>query len=93
MTLTAEESRLKMLHMRSWRRGMKEMDLIFGAFADARLRSLTPADLDAYERLLSENDQDLYLWVTGAQAGPAEHGPILRQIAQAVGVGKNHPGA
>ncbi len=89
MTLTAEESRLKMLHMRSWRRGMKEMDLIFGAFADAHLRKLSPEDLDAYEWLLSENDQDLYLWVTGAQVGPAEHLPIIWQIAEAVGVRKN----
>jgi antitoxin CptB len=89
MTLTAEESRLKMLHMRSWRRGMKEMDLIFGAFADAHLAALSPDDLDAYERLLSENDQDLYLWVTGAQMGPAEHLPIIRQIAEALGVRKN----
>jgi antitoxin CptB len=72
---------------------MKEMDLIFGAFADAHLRSLAPADLDAYERLLSENDQDLYLWVTGAQTGPAEHGPILARIAQAVGVGKTGGGS
>ncbi|MFN4058311.1 MAG: succinate dehydrogenase assembly factor 2 [Roseinatronobacter sp.] len=89
MTLSSEETRLKMLHMRSWRRGMKEMDLIFGTFADAHLRALSPDDLDAYERLLSENDQDLYLWVTGAQTGPAEHAPIIDRIARAVGVSKN----
>lgn len=88
MTLTPEEARLKMLHMRSWRRGMKEMDLIFGGFADGHLRALTPADLDAYERLLSENDQDLYLWVTGAQPCPLEHAPIIARIARISGVAK-----
>lgn len=81
------ENRLRRLHMRSWRRGMKEMDLILGHFADDRLAQLSAEDLDAYERLLSENDQDLYLWVTrriGAGAGDLGPDPlagILDQIA------------
>ena len=29
------ETRIKRLRMRSWRRGIKEMDLILGGFADA----------------------------------------------------------
>ncbi|TGN68153.1 succinate dehydrogenase assembly factor 2 [Paracoccus liaowanqingii] len=57
--------------MRSWRRGMKEMDLILGHFADECLAELNAADLDLYERMLGENDQDLYLWVT-AQMGQDE---------------------
>lgn len=80
MTETAE-SRLKRLSMRSWRRGMKEMDLILGGFADARLAALSPAALDAYEALLEENDQDLYKWVGGAAPAPALHAPILAEIA------------
>lgn len=80
-------TRLKRLHMRSWRRGMKEMDLILGHFADDRLAALGPDQLAAYERLLSENDQDLYLWVTrrigggGGDLGPAALAPILDEIA------------
>ncbi|NIP76442.1 MAG: succinate dehydrogenase assembly factor 2, partial [Xanthomonadales bacterium] len=35
------ETRLRRLRIRSWRRGTREMDLILGPFADARL-----ADLD-----------------------------------------------
>ncbi|MDM7458925.1 MAG: succinate dehydrogenase assembly factor 2 [Paracoccus sp. (in: a-proteobacteria)] len=88
MSETAE-NRLKRLQMRSWRRGMKEMDLILGHFADDNLASLGPAQLDDYERLLSENDQDLYLWVTARIGGAladrpepdARLSPILDMIA------------
>jgi len=63
--------RLKRLAMRSMRRGIKEMDLILMRFADLRLAAMTPAELDAYEALLDENDQDLYQWVSGQVAAPA----------------------
>ncbi len=76
--------RLRRLRMRSWRRGMKEMDLILGPFADSALATLAPDTLDAYERLLDENDQDLYLWVTGARTPPEAHAALLGRIAQAV---------
>ena len=87
MELTAHEARLKKLRMRSWRRGMKEMDLILGPFADAQLLGLSPDVLDAYERLLDENDQDLYLWVTGAVPCPEALQPMISRISEAVGVG------
>ena len=41
------ETRIKRLRMRSWRRGIKEMDLILGGFADAELAGLDAATLDA----------------------------------------------
>lgn len=83
------EHRLKRLHMRSWRRGMKEMDLILGHFADAGLDRLSDAELDLYERMLGENDQDLYLWVTSriGTDDPADRGapeflwPMLDRVA------------
>jgi antitoxin CptB len=87
MEITPAEARLKKLRMRSWRRGMKEMDLILGPYADTQLSQLGADELDAYERLLDENDQDLYLWVTGAQDRPARLMPLLGQIARSSGVG------
>ena len=78
MTETAE-NRLKRLRMRSWRRGTKEMDLILGPFADARLGDLDPATLDLYDALLDENDQDLYLWVSKG-GFPPEHGAVLALV-------------
>lgn len=84
MQISSEEARLKRLRMRSWRRGMKEMDLILGPFADSGLATLADPELDAYERLLEENDQDLYLWVTGARAAPDVHLPILQTIRASI---------
>ena len=80
------EDRLKMLRMRSWRRGTKEMDLILGPFADREMAALAPSELDLYEQLLTENDQDLYLWVTGARDGPAEYATLLARIALGAGL-------
>lgn len=79
--------RLRRLKMRSWRRGMKEMDLILGHFADSQLTVLEPAQLDAYEHVLTENDQDLYRWITarindGGERGPEQIGTMLDLIAQ-----------
>ncbi len=73
----SQEHRLKRLRMRSWRRGIKEMDIILGGFADERLDSLSADELDAYEVMLSENDQDLYKWVSGALPMPPTHASIL----------------
>lgn len=80
MTETAE-NRLKRLSMRSWRRGTKEMDMILGPFSDARLAALSADDLALYDRLLGENDQDLYVWVTQDATRPATYAGLLDQIA------------
>lgn len=80
MTETAE-NRVKRLHMRSWRRGTKEMDLILGPYADAHLAGMDAATLDAFEALLEENDQDLYPWITDQQPRPERHAALLAEIA------------
>lgn len=79
MTETAE-NRLKRLAMRSMRRGIKEMDIILIRYSDARLSELSPAELDVYDALLSENDQDLYQWVTGQVAAPERFAPLVEDI-------------
>jgi antitoxin CptB len=76
-----EDVRLKRLRIRSWRRGIKEMDLILGAFCDGELADLPEADIALYEELLSENDHDLYGWVTGRSQPPARFADLLARIA------------
>ena len=76
----SRETRLKRLRLRSWRRGIKEMDLILGGFADNGLADLDAPALDAYEALLEENDWDLYYWVTGARETPDEHRPMIETL-------------
>ena len=74
------EIRLRRLRMRSARRGMREMDLILGGFAEARLVGLPPAALDGFESILSENDQDLYHWLSGRGKAPEAHAAIIARI-------------
>ena len=77
------ENRLKRLTMRSQRRGIREMDLILGPFAEAHLAAMIDDDLVLYEALLAENDQDLYRWVTGAASAPEPYAPLLTRIMAA----------
>ena len=75
------EARLKRLAMRSWRRGTKEMDLVFGPYADAHLAGMSDMDLDVYDVLLEENDQDLALWVMGGAVAPARFADMIGVIS------------
>ena len=74
------ENRLKRLVMRSKRRGIREMDLILGTFADRHLAALSPDDLDLYERFLGENDHDLYGWISGQLEAPQEYLALIEMI-------------
>ena len=56
----AVERRRKKLQFRAWHRGMKEMDLILGQFADRRIDGLDESELDTFEMLLHVPDQALY---------------------------------
>ncbi|WP_425092075.1 succinate dehydrogenase assembly factor 2 [Tropicimonas sp. S265A] len=75
------ETRIKRLKIRSWRRGIKEMDLILGGYADAHLAEMSDEDLDAFDRLLKENDQDLYQWVSGQAPVPEAHALLIAKLA------------
>src|ERR1700739_4851270 len=58
------------LLFRSWHRGMREMDLIMGRFADAKVAALSERDVADFEPLLEVRDPDLLAWVTGEVAVP-----------------------
>jgi antitoxin CptB len=75
------ETMIKRLRMRSMRRGIKEMDLILQAFADANLDGFSDAGLVLYDQLLSENDHDIYGWVGGQFAVPEVYLDLVSQIA------------
>ena len=69
----SSENRRKRLLFRAQRRGFKEVDLIFGAYAEAALWDLDQAGLDQFEALLTAPDQDVYAWLRGAKPVPAEY--------------------
>ncbi|HTR88227.1 MAG TPA: succinate dehydrogenase assembly factor 2 [Reyranella sp.] len=75
------ETRRKRLLYRSVYRGNKENDILLGQFARAHIASFDARELDQYERLLGVGDNDIFDWVTGTVAVPAEHDtPVLRRL-------------
>ncbi|THD82198.1 succinate dehydrogenase assembly factor 2 [Aliigemmobacter aestuarii] len=74
------EARLKRMRMRAWRRGTKEMDLVFGPWADAHLEGLSPDRLDLFDALLLENDQDILPWVLGQVPAPDRFAGLITEI-------------
>lgn len=78
-----DDTRLKKLKFRAWHRGFREADLILGPFADTHAQSLSPAQLDAFEALLEENDHDIYGWIAGRAEPPAHVDPELMQMLKA----------
>ncbi len=67
-----DDSRLKKLRFRAWRRGFREADLILGPFADRHVSTFSNQELDWFEALLEQPDQDLYAWIVGSAPTPAE---------------------
>lgn len=81
------DTRLKRLMLRSWRRGMKEMDIILGEYANKHLASLPQETLDTYELMLEENDQLLYRWITNpTQDVPAQYEALFQSIRETQGI-------
>jgi antitoxin CptB len=77
------DTRRRRARFRSWHRGMREMDLVLGRFADERMERLNAAELDQYEALLEIPDGDLLKWVTGEQPAPADVDTPLFQAIRA----------
>ena len=76
------DPRRRRILFRAWHRGIREMDLIFGQFADNELRGISRADLDEFEAILTEDDNDLFNWISGEKPLP-EHlkTPLFARIS------------
>lgn len=76
------DPRRRQILFRAWHRGMREMDLIMGRFADAALPAMTEAELDEFEALIELSDGDLFRWITGDAPVPAAHDTgLFRRLA------------
>lgn len=60
------------LKFRASHRGIKEMDLILGHFAEHAVDSMDPTELAEFGALLELQDRDLMQWFTGEVETPAE---------------------
>lgn len=80
MTENIEDKR-KRLQFRSWHRGTRELDLIMGTFADRNLSGFSDIALDQYDQILTYPDPDLYNWITGVEAVPANFmSPVMEKL-------------
>jgi antitoxin CptB len=66
------EARRRRLRFRCWHRGTRELDLVFGRFADAQLATLSEAEIGEFERWLEVPDPQMFNYVNGAETPPAE---------------------
>jgi antitoxin CptB len=77
------EVRRRRIRFRAWHRGIREMDLLMGGFAQAELAKLTDVDLDQFEHLLDLPDPQVFAWLAGMEDVPAEEDTPLFQKLRA----------
>jgi antitoxin CptB len=75
--------RRRRILFRAWHRGIREMDLIMGRFADAELGSMSEMDLAEFERLIEVPDQDLFRWITAEAELPENYNTTVFQRLRA----------
>ena len=69
--------RRRKILFRAWHRGIREMDLIMGGFADRAIADLTDAELAEFEQLMELPDQTVLAWITGEQPAPPAYAGLL----------------
>ena len=75
------DERRRRLLFRAWRRGVREMDLIVGRFADAHIDKFDATELDQFEQLIEVPNAELYAWIVGDEPVPRQHDTaVLRQL-------------
>ena len=69
--METRENRIRRLIYQSSYTGTRETDLLLGQFANRYLKKLEDQQLDDYEALLSQGDQNILAWVRGDLKIPA----------------------
>jgi antitoxin CptB len=81
------EIRRRRAAYRASHRGTKEMDIVLGRFADARLSAMTDAELAQFERLLALPDPTLTQWFS-----QGETCDDLGEFVELIGLLRSHHG-
>lgn len=80
-TAPSLDARRRKLVFRCWHRGTREMDLLLGRFIDAKVAAMRDDEVTALEYLIAAPDPELFGWITGGKAVPANYDiPILEAI-------------
>ena len=75
--------RRKRLVFRAWHRGMREMDIIMGRFADRHAAAMSDDEVDQFEALMEAPDPEIFRWITGSLPTPGNYDTaLLRRIRE-----------
>jgi antitoxin CptB len=75
------EADQKRLYWRAHHRGIKEADILIGAFYDAHHASWSEEERLKFETMLEEQDVDILAWATGTAEAPERyHGSMLEAL-------------
>jgi antitoxin CptB len=88
-TISSEglDARRRRLLFRAWHRGMREVDLITGRFADSHIAALSETEVDEFERLMDVPEPELLAWIMGSAETPAAYNTALFRRLRAFGSG------
>ncbi len=75
---------LKKLLYKSSKTGILENDLILGTFAQRNLSSMSIGELKQYDRMLYENDWDIFHWIIGKKTAPSEYNELVLSIQKSM---------
>ena len=76
-------SRQRRALFHAWHRGTREMDLILGPFADARIDRLSDEEMKQFEALMDLSEHELYAWLTGSEPVAPDHdSAVYRALAR-----------
>lgn len=81
------DPRRKRALFRAWHRGMREMDIVMGRFADREMATLGEAELSEFEALMELPDPEVFAWIVEREAPPPERNTALLARLRAF-----HPG-
>jgi succinate dehydrogenase flavin-adding protein (antitoxin of CptAB toxin-antitoxin module) len=75
----------------SKQRGWLELDLILGTFADQNLGKLSDSEIRDYQKILDEENPDMFKWMSGQIPIPdhLKDLPVMKLIIKHVN--ENHP--
>ena len=72
---------IKRLRYRAWHRGIREADLLVGAFFDAHHAAWDERDRAQFEAMLEEQDVDILAWAHGTADVPERYqGPMMKAL-------------
>jgi antitoxin CptB len=81
MTESSDIRRKRLIH-RSVYTGMKETDILLGAFARHHVPGFSDAELTQYEALLEAGDPNILDWALGRSTPPESHDNTVMKLLQ-----------